>query len=178
MRRRVKSAIADMPGVSDLKVEPQVLVPQIDVRLKPDAAEQFGLTAGDVRARGHDVDQGQDGRRSLPAAEGLRSRRLGRPRGPHATWRRSGLPDRDAHRRARAAWARWPTWPSSPRPTRSNARAPRAGSTSPATSATAILGSVAREIEGAGSRAAVRPRLPPGVPRRVRRPDRSRNDGC
>jgi CzcA family heavy metal efflux pump len=45
----VKEAIADVPGVSDLKVEPQVLVPQIDVRLKPQAAEQFGLTAGDVR---------------------------------------------------------------------------------------------------------------------------------
>ncbi|HZL87113.1 MAG TPA: efflux RND transporter permease subunit [Pirellulaceae bacterium] len=45
----VKDAIADVPGVSDLKVEPQVLVPQIDVRLKPQAAEQFGLTAGDVR---------------------------------------------------------------------------------------------------------------------------------
>jgi CzcA family heavy metal efflux pump len=45
----VKDAIADVQGVSDLKVEPQVLVPQIDVRLKPQAAEQFGLTAGDVR---------------------------------------------------------------------------------------------------------------------------------
>lgn len=47
--QEVKDAIADVPGVSDLKVEPQVLVPQIDVRLKPHAAEQFGLTAGDVR---------------------------------------------------------------------------------------------------------------------------------
>lgn len=47
--QRVKNQIADVPGVSDLKVEPQVLVPQLDVRLKPDAAEQFGLTPGDVR---------------------------------------------------------------------------------------------------------------------------------
>jgi len=47
--RRVKGAIADLPGVADLKVEPQVLVPQMDVCLKPEAAEQFGLTPGDVR---------------------------------------------------------------------------------------------------------------------------------
>jgi len=47
--QRVKQAIEDVPGVSDLKVEPQVLVPQLDVRLKPDVAEQFGLTSGDVR---------------------------------------------------------------------------------------------------------------------------------
>lgn len=47
--QRVKSAIGDVPGVSDLKVEPQELVPQLDVHLKPEAAEQFGLTPGDVR---------------------------------------------------------------------------------------------------------------------------------
>jgi Cu/Ag efflux pump CusA len=46
---RVHDAIADISGVSDLKVEPQVLVPQLDVRLKPSAAVQFGLTPGDVR---------------------------------------------------------------------------------------------------------------------------------
>jgi Cu/Ag efflux pump CusA len=45
----VASAIADVPGVSDLKVEPQVLVPQIEVRLRPEAAQRFALTAGDVR---------------------------------------------------------------------------------------------------------------------------------
>jgi len=47
--QRVKTAITDIPGVSDLKVEPQVLVPQLDVRLKLESAEQFGLTPGDVR---------------------------------------------------------------------------------------------------------------------------------
>ncbi len=47
--QRVKNAIADIAGVSDLKVEPQVLVPQLDVRLKLESAEQFGLTPGDVR---------------------------------------------------------------------------------------------------------------------------------
>lgn len=45
----VHDAMKDVPGVSDLKVEPQVLVPQVEVRLKPEAAEQFGLTPGDVR---------------------------------------------------------------------------------------------------------------------------------
>ena len=38
-----------MPGVINLKVEPQVLVPQIEVRLRPEAAERFGLTPGHVR---------------------------------------------------------------------------------------------------------------------------------
>ncbi len=46
---RVRDAVAVVEGVSDLKIEQQVLVPQIDVRLKPAAAEQFGLTPGDVR---------------------------------------------------------------------------------------------------------------------------------
>ncbi|MFT5524482.1 MAG: CzcA family heavy metal efflux pump [Pirellulaceae bacterium] len=45
----VRDAIEGVSGVSDLKVEQQVLVPQIDVRLKPEAAAQFGLTPGDVR---------------------------------------------------------------------------------------------------------------------------------
>jgi Cu/Ag efflux pump CusA len=38
-----------VPGVSNLKVEPQVLVPQVDIRLKANAAERFGLTSGQVR---------------------------------------------------------------------------------------------------------------------------------
>jgi CzcA family heavy metal efflux pump len=45
----VEAAIHEVPGIINLKVEPQVLVPQLNVRLKPEAAEQFGLTAGDVR---------------------------------------------------------------------------------------------------------------------------------
>ncbi|WP_428305673.1 efflux RND transporter permease subunit [Lacipirellula sp.] len=47
--QQVAAAIKGIPGVSNLKVEPQVLVPQVDVRLKPAAAERFGLTAGQVR---------------------------------------------------------------------------------------------------------------------------------
>jgi CzcA family heavy metal efflux pump len=45
----IKKAISDVPGVVNLKVEPQVLVPQLQVRLRPDAASRFGLSAGVVR---------------------------------------------------------------------------------------------------------------------------------
>ncbi|MCE9533784.1 MAG: efflux RND transporter permease subunit [Planctomycetes bacterium] len=47
--KEVEVAMKSVPGVANLKVEPQVLVPQIEVRLKPEAAEKFGLTAGHVR---------------------------------------------------------------------------------------------------------------------------------
>jgi Cu/Ag efflux pump CusA len=47
--RQVAKAIADVPAIADLKVEQQVLVPQIEVRLRPDAAASFGLMPGDVR---------------------------------------------------------------------------------------------------------------------------------
>ncbi|MFO0601881.1 MAG: efflux RND transporter permease subunit [Polyangiales bacterium] len=45
----VGAALAHVPGVVDLKVEPQVLVPQIEVRLRPQAARRHGLTPGEVR---------------------------------------------------------------------------------------------------------------------------------
>lgn len=45
----IAKVIKDVPGVTDLKVEPQVLVPQLDVRLRPEAAARLGLTPGDVR---------------------------------------------------------------------------------------------------------------------------------
>jgi CzcA family heavy metal efflux pump len=45
----VRTSIADVPGVTDLKVEPQVLVPQVRVRLRMEAAARFGLSPGDVR---------------------------------------------------------------------------------------------------------------------------------
>ena len=46
---RVAASIAAVPGVIDLKVEPQVLVPHLEIRLRPEAAAQFGLTPADVR---------------------------------------------------------------------------------------------------------------------------------
>lgn len=45
----VAAVMGEINGVNNLKVEPQVLVPQVDVRLKPLAAERFGLTPGQVR---------------------------------------------------------------------------------------------------------------------------------
>jgi Cu/Ag efflux pump CusA len=45
----VEAAMKSVPGVINLKVEPQVLVPQFEVRLIPEKAEPFGLTAGHVR---------------------------------------------------------------------------------------------------------------------------------
>ncbi len=47
--KEVAAAMENVPGVANLKVEPQVLVPQIEVRLRPAAAERFGLTPGQVR---------------------------------------------------------------------------------------------------------------------------------
>ena len=41
--------LREIPGVADLQVEPQVLVPEVQITLKPDAARRFGLTPGDVR---------------------------------------------------------------------------------------------------------------------------------
>ncbi len=45
----VGAAIKDVPGVSALKVESQVLVPQIAVKIRPDLAALHGLTAGQIR---------------------------------------------------------------------------------------------------------------------------------
>jgi CzcA family heavy metal efflux pump len=45
----VGAALKDVPGVTALKVEPQTLVPQITIKLRPDEAGIHGLTAGQVR---------------------------------------------------------------------------------------------------------------------------------
>lgn len=45
----VSETISKVAGVANLQVEQQVDVPQIEVRLRSDAARRFGLTAGDVR---------------------------------------------------------------------------------------------------------------------------------
>lgn len=47
--REVAAVMENVEGVNNLKVEPQVLVPQVDIRLRPHAAERFGLTPGQVR---------------------------------------------------------------------------------------------------------------------------------
>lgn len=45
----IGAAIAQVDGVTNLQVEPQVEIPQVEVRVKPDAALRFGLTPGDIR---------------------------------------------------------------------------------------------------------------------------------
>ena len=45
----VAAVMGDVDGVTNLKVEPQVLIPQIVIDFKPEAAAQFGLSPGDVR---------------------------------------------------------------------------------------------------------------------------------
>jgi Cu/Ag efflux pump CusA len=45
----VAVVMGEVDGVTNLKVEPQVLIPQIVIDLKPEAAAQFGLSPGDVR---------------------------------------------------------------------------------------------------------------------------------
>lgn len=47
--KQVEAVMKTTDGVINLKVEPQVVIPQIEVRLRPDAAERYGLTAGHVR---------------------------------------------------------------------------------------------------------------------------------
>jgi CzcA family heavy metal efflux pump len=49
LAQEVNAAMGTVKGVTNLKVEPQVLVPQIGVRFRPEAAELFGLTPGQVR---------------------------------------------------------------------------------------------------------------------------------
>lgn len=45
----IEGVMKQVPGVIDSKVESQALVPQIQVRLIPDAVMRFGLTAGQIR---------------------------------------------------------------------------------------------------------------------------------
>lgn len=45
----VERALKDIAGVRELKVESQVLVPQIAVKLRPDSAALHGLNAGQIR---------------------------------------------------------------------------------------------------------------------------------
>jgi Cu/Ag efflux pump CusA len=57
--KEVEAVMATVPGVTNLKVEPQVLIPQIEVRLRPEAAERYGLTAGHVRRATTTLVKGQ-----------------------------------------------------------------------------------------------------------------------
>ncbi|MDI1310462.1 MAG: efflux RND transporter permease subunit [Methylotenera sp.] len=45
----IKNTMQLVDGVTDLKIEPQVLVPQIEIRLKQDAAQSYGINTNDIR---------------------------------------------------------------------------------------------------------------------------------
>jgi Cu/Ag efflux pump CusA len=45
----VAAAMKDIPGVTNLQVEQQVLVPQVELRVRQDQATRFGLNSGDIR---------------------------------------------------------------------------------------------------------------------------------
>ncbi len=45
----VKIIMADTNGAIDMKIEPLVLLPQIEIVMRPQAAERFGLTSGMIR---------------------------------------------------------------------------------------------------------------------------------
>ena len=46
--QEIKAAIADVPGVKDLQVEPQVTIPQLRIEVDGHQLAQYGLTRGDV----------------------------------------------------------------------------------------------------------------------------------
>ncbi|HQR41520.1 MAG TPA: efflux RND transporter permease subunit, partial [Gemmatales bacterium] len=47
--REVEAVMKTTEGVVNLKIEPQVIIPQIEVRLRPEAVQRYGLTAGHIR---------------------------------------------------------------------------------------------------------------------------------
>jgi CzcA family heavy metal efflux pump len=47
--KEVNAALASVPGIADLKVQPQTLVPQLAVKYNPQKAARFGINATDMR---------------------------------------------------------------------------------------------------------------------------------
>lgn len=45
----VKKLMAEVNGIADLKIEPLVMLPQVEIVLRPEAAERYGLTPGLIR---------------------------------------------------------------------------------------------------------------------------------
>lgn len=45
----IKNTMQSVQGIADLKVELQVLIPQIEIRLKPEAAQRYGINTNDIR---------------------------------------------------------------------------------------------------------------------------------
>lgn len=45
----IKHQMQSVDGIADLKIEPQVLIPQIEIRLKQDAGLRYGVNTNDIR---------------------------------------------------------------------------------------------------------------------------------
>ena len=67
--------MAKVPGVVDLSVEPQTLIPQIPIVIDRRAAARYGLTPGDIAEQLEAALNGETVSRSARRAEHLRDRR-------------------------------------------------------------------------------------------------------
>ena len=56
--QEVARAMEGVPGVADLQVEQQTLIPHVEVRVLPGAARRFGLSSGELRAAAATMIQG------------------------------------------------------------------------------------------------------------------------
>ncbi len=57
--KEIEEKMKGVEGVTNLKVEPQVNVAQLEVRLKPEAAQRYGVTAGHIRRASTTLLKGQ-----------------------------------------------------------------------------------------------------------------------
>ncbi len=57
--KEIEAAMKTVNGVTNLKVEPQVNVAQLEVRMKPEAAGKYGVTAGHIRRASATLLRGQ-----------------------------------------------------------------------------------------------------------------------
>ncbi len=57
--KEIEAAMKTVDGVANLKVEPQVNVAQLEVRMKPEAAGKYGVTAGHIRRASTTLLRGQ-----------------------------------------------------------------------------------------------------------------------
>ena len=47
--KEIADTISKVEGIADLHIQPLTMVPQVEIRFRPETAAQFGLTPGDVR---------------------------------------------------------------------------------------------------------------------------------
>ena len=54
----IAGAIVEIDGIIDLHVQPLTMIPQVEIKFRPEAAAQFGLTPGDVRQAANTILKG------------------------------------------------------------------------------------------------------------------------